>query len=97
MGHSNWGLVASLEWDQKGTNKTLAPIGLGLFCQLLASPKLPLIYIYIYIYKTEAFKTSTIFHISTILKKKTHKPQKKKNFTKSQKILKRKIRVALIP
>ena len=25
-----------------GTNKTLAPMGLGLFCQLLTSPKLPL-------------------------------------------------------
>ena len=30
-----------------------------------------LIYIYIYIYKTETFETPTIFHISTILKKKT--------------------------
>ena len=27
----------------KGTNKTLAPMGLGFFCQLLTSPKLPLI------------------------------------------------------
>ena len=91
MGHSNWGLVASLEWDQKGTNKTLAPIGLGLFCQLLTSPKLPLIslyiYIYIYIYKTEAFEASTIFHISTILKKKTHKPQKKKTLLNPKKYL----------
>ena len=26
----------------KGTNKTLAPMGLGFFCQLLTSPKLPL-------------------------------------------------------
>ena len=26
----------------KGTTKTLAPMGLGLFCQLLTSPKLPL-------------------------------------------------------
>ena len=26
----------------KGTNKTLAPMGLGLFRQLLTSPKLPL-------------------------------------------------------
>ena len=28
------------------------------------------IYIYIYIYKTETFETPTIFHVSTILKKK---------------------------
>ena len=27
----------------KGTNKTLAPMSLELFCQLLTSPKLPLI------------------------------------------------------
>ena len=27
---------------KKGTNKTLAPMGLELFCQLLISPKLPL-------------------------------------------------------
>ena len=40
---SNWALACGLEWDQKGTNKTLAPMGLGLFCQLLTSPKLPLI------------------------------------------------------
>ena len=53
------------------------------------------IYIYIYIYKTETFEAFTIFHISTILKKKTHRPKKKKNFSKSQKILKRKIRWAL--
>ena len=39
----NWALVCGLEWDQKGTNKTLVPMGLGLFCQLLTSPKLPLI------------------------------------------------------
>ena len=43
LGISNWALICGLEWDQKGTNKTLAPIGLGLFCQLLTSPKLPLI------------------------------------------------------
>ena len=43
MGHSNWDLVCDLEWDQKGTNKTLASMSLGLFCQLLTSPKLPLI------------------------------------------------------
>ena len=40
---SNWTLVCGLEWDQKRTNKTLAPMGLRLFCQLLTSPKLPLI------------------------------------------------------
>ena len=38
-----WALVCGLEWDQKGTNKTLAPMGLGLFNQLLTSSKLPLI------------------------------------------------------
>ena len=27
----------------KGTNKTIAPMGLVLFCQLLTSPKVPLI------------------------------------------------------
>ena len=43
LDHSNWALVCGLEWDQKGTNKNLAPMGLGLFCQLLTSPKLPLI------------------------------------------------------
>ena len=43
LGLSNWVLVCGLEWDQKGTNKTLALIDLGLFCQLLTSPKLPLI------------------------------------------------------
>ena len=43
LGHSNWDLVYDLEWDQKGTNKTLAPMGFGLFCLLLTSPKLPLI------------------------------------------------------
>ena len=32
LGHSNWALVCGLEWDQKETNKTLAPIGLGFFC-----------------------------------------------------------------
>ena len=36
-----WALVCGLEWDQRGTNKTLAPMSLGLFCQLLTSPKLP--------------------------------------------------------
>ena len=40
---SNWVLVCGLEWDQKGTNKILAPTGLEFFCQLLACPKLPLI------------------------------------------------------
>ena len=39
----NWALVCGLEWDQKGTNKTLVSMGLGLFCQLLTSPKLLLI------------------------------------------------------
>ena len=43
LGHSNWTLVCGLEWDQKRTNKTLALMGLGLFYQLLTSPKLPLI------------------------------------------------------
>ena len=43
LGHPNWALVCGLEWDQKGTNKTLAPMGLELFYQLLTSPKLPLI------------------------------------------------------
>ena len=43
LGHFNWVLVCGLEWDQKGTNKTLPPMGLRLFCQLLTSPKLPLI------------------------------------------------------
>ena len=28
---SNWALVCGLEWDQNGTNKTLAQMGLGLF------------------------------------------------------------------
>ena len=42
LGLSNWVLACGLEWDQKGTNKTLAPMGLGLFYQLLTSPKLPL-------------------------------------------------------
>ena len=42
-GHSNWALVCGLEWDQKGTNKTLAPMGFEPFCQLLTNPKLPLI------------------------------------------------------
>ena len=43
LGLPNWVLVCGLEWDQKGTNKTLVPMGLGLFCQFLTSPKLPLI------------------------------------------------------
>ena len=43
LGISNWALVCGLEWDQKETNKTLTPMSLGLFCQLLTSPKLPLI------------------------------------------------------
>ena len=38
LGLSNWALICGLEWDQKGTNKTLALTGLGLFCQLLTSP-----------------------------------------------------------
>ena len=40
-----------------------------------------LIYIYIYIYKTEAFEAPTIFHVSTIFKKKKHK---RKGFSKTQ-------------
>ena len=43
LGFSNWPLICGWEWDQKGTNKTLASMGLGLFCKLLTSPKLPLI------------------------------------------------------
>ena len=43
LSHSNWALICGLEWDQKGTNKTLAPMGFGLFSQLLTNPKLPLI------------------------------------------------------
>ena len=43
LDHSNWDLVCGLECNQKGINKTIAPIGLGLFCQLLTSSKLPLI------------------------------------------------------
>ena len=42
LGLSNWALVCGLE-GPKGTNKTLAPMGLGLFCQLLTMPKLLLI------------------------------------------------------
>ena len=38
MGFSLW-----LEMRPNGTNKTLAPMGLGLFFQLLTNPKLPLI------------------------------------------------------
>ena len=38
MGFSLW-----LKMRPKGTNKTLAPMGLGLICQLLTNPKLPLI------------------------------------------------------
>ena len=38
LGFSLW-----LEMGPKETNKTLAPMGLGLICQLLISPKLPLI------------------------------------------------------
>ena len=38
LGFSVW-----LGMGPKGTNKTLAPMGLGLFNQLLTSPKLPLI------------------------------------------------------
>ena len=34
LGHSNWDLVYDLEWDQKGTNKTLAPMGFGLWAFL---------------------------------------------------------------
>ena len=43
LGLFNWVLVCGLEWDQKGINKTLALMGFKLFCQLLTSPKLPLI------------------------------------------------------
>ena len=43
LGISNWVLGCDLECDQKGTNKTLTPIDIGLFCQLLTSPKLRLI------------------------------------------------------
>ena len=37
LGSSMW-----LGVEPKGTNKTLVPMGLGLFCQLSTSPKLPL-------------------------------------------------------
>ena len=49
---SNWanffgpfqlGFSVCLEWDQKETNKNVAPMGIELFCQLLTSPKFPLI------------------------------------------------------
>ena len=43
IGLAFWAFPIGLEWDQKGTNKTLAPMGLELFCQLLTNPKLPLI------------------------------------------------------
>ena len=43
LGLLNWVLVCGLEWDKNGINKTLAPMGLRLFCQLLTSLKLPLI------------------------------------------------------
>ena len=43
IGLTFWALVCGLEWDQKGTNKTLAPMSLELFYQLLTSPKLSLI------------------------------------------------------
>ena len=43
LGHFNWVLVCGIEWYQKVTNKTLTPMGLGFFCQLLTSPKLLLI------------------------------------------------------
>ena len=38
LGFSLW-----LEMRLKGTNKSIVPMGLGLICQLLISPKLPLI------------------------------------------------------
>ena len=47
---SNWpfgpaqlGFNLWLEIGPKGTNKTLSPMGIRLICQLLTSPKLPLI------------------------------------------------------
>ena len=43
LDYSNWVLVCGLEWDQNGTNKTLAPMDIGLFYQLLTSSKLALI------------------------------------------------------
>ena len=45
------------------------------------------LYIYIYIYKTEAFETSTNFHVSTMLKKIIKQKNKK---TKPKKIKKNK-------
>ena len=42
LGPFQLGLSVWLGVGLKGTNKTLAPMGLGLFCQLLTSPKLPL-------------------------------------------------------
>ena len=50
----------------------------------------------IYIYKTEAFETPTIFHVSIILKKNHKQKKKKKKLLKPKKILKRKIK-ALSP
>ena len=40
--------------------------------------------IYIYIYKTKSFETSTIFHVSTVLKK-NNKTKKNKTKTKEKK------------
>ena len=43
IGLTFWAFPIGLKcvaWN--GTNKTLAPMGLGLLCQLLTSPKLPL-------------------------------------------------------
>ena len=57
------------------------------------SKKIP--YTNLYIYKTEAFETPTIFHVSIILKKKIIN-KKKKKLLNPKKILKRKIR-ALSP
>ena len=43
FGLSQLGFSVWLGVRPKETNKTLAPMGLGFFCQLLTSPKLPLI------------------------------------------------------
>ena len=67
-------------WDQKGTNKTLALMGLGFFCQLLKSPKLPLIififshlvgYVWIYVFELDldlatviGFKSNHLSNVS---------------------------------
>ena len=45
LDHSNWALVCGLQWDQMGTNKTLAPMGFRVFLSTLEKPKITIIYI----------------------------------------------------